>query len=143
MVKRQSVGLLVALALNLLMIQDVFAFESLVVSMNDDNFDEKIKEYDWILVEFFAPWCHHCVALAPEYEKAAKMLSTSKPPQSLAKVDATVNNKLANRFEIQGYPTMILFKDGKKYMNYPDNGSRKADGIGIWVLQHTKKKKST
>jgi thioredoxin-like negative regulator of GroEL len=33
-----------------------------------------------------------------------------EPPQYLAKVDATANNKLAERFAIQGFPTLIYFK---------------------------------
>ena len=54
--------------------------KSKVVSLNDTSFDEEIGKYEYLLVEFFAPWCHHCVALAPEYEKAAKLLSTGTPP---------------------------------------------------------------
>ena len=112
-----------------------------VISLNDTSFDEEIGKYDYLLVEFFAPWCHHCVALAPEYEKAAKLLSTGEPPLYLAKVDATVNKEVSNRFHVQGYPTMILFKDGKKHMDYPMDGSRKGDGIAIWMLKVSAKPK--
>lgn len=57
--------------------------------------------------------CHfsgHCKSLAPEYAKAAQTLAQMEPPQYLAKVDATVNTKLAERFAIQGFPTLFYFK---------------------------------
>jgi len=37
-----------------------------------DNFEEALKTYPNLLVEFYAPWCGHCKKLAPEYSAASK-----------------------------------------------------------------------
>lgn len=52
----------------------------------------------------------HCKKLAPEYASAAATLAKQDPPQYIAKVDATENNALAERFEIKGFPTLIFFR---------------------------------
>lgn len=69
--------------------------------------------------------CGHCKRLAPEYESAATELSLASPPVALAKVDATVETSLANRFGINGYPTLKVFHQGTPY-DY--EGPRTAQG---------------
>ncbi|KAM3860511.1 protein disulfide-isomerase A4 [Diretmus argenteus] len=94
--------------------------------LTNDNFDEIVNNADIILVEFYAPWCGHCKKLAPEYEKAAKELSQRSPPIPLAKVDATVEAEVTKRFEVNGFPTLKIFRKGKAF-EY--NGPREQHGI--------------
>ncbi|KAM9650705.1 protein disulfide-isomerase A4 [Trichechus inunguis] len=96
------------------------------------NFDSVVGEADIILVEFYAPWCGHCKKLAPEYEKAAKELSRRSPPIPLAKVDATAETDLAQRFGVSGYPTLKIFRRGKPF-DY--NGPREKYGIVDYMVE--------
>lgn len=57
--------------------------------------------------------CGHCKQFAPEYEKIAQTLKENDPPIPVAKVDATVANAVASRFEVSGYPTIKILKKGE------------------------------
>lgn len=122
------------------MLASLFAFQSAnavdldngVLVLTDANFDEELAKHELMLVEFYAPWCGHCKKLTPEYEGAAEVLSKNDPPIALAKVDATQEKTLAERFGIQGFPTLMWFKNGVK-SEY--TGGRTKDTIIQWVTK--------
>lgn len=62
------------------------------------------------MVEFYAPWCGHCKALEPEWNQAA---TTLKGKVKFAKVDATVETRLAGQYGIKGFPTIKYFDFGE------------------------------
>jgi protein disulfide-isomerase A1 len=94
-----------------------------VLTLTNSNFEETIAKNELVLVEFFAPWCGHCKRLAPEYEAAASELYGQVP---LAKVDCTVEKELCEKYEVQGFPTIKLFKKNGAVSDY-DKGRTAAD----------------
>ncbi|KAL9252462.1 disulfide isomerase-like 1-4-like protein [Drosera capensis] len=99
-----------------------------VVVLRERNFTDAIENNRYVMVEFYAPWCGHCEALAPEYAAAATELK--EDGVVLAKVDATEENELAYDYDVQGYPTVVFFVDGEK-MSY--DGPRSREGIVTWI----------
>ncbi|KAL3040994.1 hypothetical protein OYC64_011883 [Pagothenia borchgrevinki] len=87
--------------------------ENGVTVLNNNNFDTFMEGKDTVLVEFYAPWCGHCKQFASEYEKIAQALKENDPPIHVAKVDATVANEIATKFEVSGYPTFKIMKNGE------------------------------
>ncbi|KAJ0550949.1 putative protein disulfide-isomerase [Helianthus annuus] len=81
-----------------------------VVVLTEGNFSDVIESNRFVMVEFYAPWCGHCQALAPEYAAAATELKSEGVV--LAKVDAQEESELAESYEVQGFPTVLFFVDG-------------------------------
>lgn len=102
----------------------------MVLTLDAGNFSEVVAKHQFIVVEFYAPWCGHCKQLAPEYEKAAAVLRDHDPPLVLAKVDAydERNKDIKDKYQVHAYPTLkIIENGGKDVRGY--GGPRDADGI--------------
>ncbi|CAK8536248.1 unnamed protein product [Lathyrus sativus] len=103
-----------------------------VVVLKDNNFTDVVNNNRFVLVEFYAPWCGHCQALAPEYAAAATELKGENVV--LAKIDATEESEVAQKFDVQGFPTIYFFIDGvhKTY-----SGQRTKEAIVSWIKKKT------
>lgn len=83
-----------------------------VFKLNESNFDQVVNNTRYMLINFYAPWCEHCVKLEPEYARAATTLRKRTPQVLLAKVDTTVEQTLSNRFHVNKYPTLFFSHRG-------------------------------
>jgi len=83
-----------------------------------------------VLLEFYAPWCGHCKALAPTFEELGKSLAGINSVV-IAKIDATANDVNPN-LGIRGFPTIKLFKANDKQHPVDYEGERtKADFLSF------------
>ncbi|KAI5304035.1 protein disulfide-isomerase precursor, partial [Ascosphaera atra] len=121
------------------------------------NYDEVVINNDKdVLVEFYAPWCGHCKALAPKYEELAALYADKglTDKVTIAKVDATANDVPE---DISGFPTIKLFPAGAKdepvdFANkrtvehlaafVRDNGKHKVDALAAGEAKEEKKEET-
>ena len=97
-----------------------------VTLLDGTNFDkEVVKSKDIWLILFYAPWCGHCQAFSPEYEKAAKAL---RGIFKIGAIDADKEKTIAGRYGIKGFPTVKFFGLHKdKPVDY--NSARTAQAV--------------
>ena len=88
-----------------------------------------------LMVEFFAPWCGHCRNLVPEMDKLAKAL---KGVVHIVAVDADEHKGLAQQYQVQGFPTIMIFGDDRS-KPVPYNGGRTAKEMVSHLLREVQK----
>lgn len=83
-----------------------------VVELTDATFEEHIQKHPIVLVEFWAPWCKPCTAMAPVLEQLA---AEAEGRATIATCNADVNFVSAVRHQLQGIPSLVLFKEGREF----------------------------
>jgi thioredoxin 1 len=78
-----------------------------VVSLTRDSFEETVTNNDFVIVDFWAPWCGPCRSFAPTYEK----VSADFPDIVFAKVNTEEEQEIAMHFRIRSIPTLMIFRE--------------------------------
>ncbi len=110
-------------------------FLSFVFDANEQDFPEKVLEASSkrpVLVDFWADWCPPCRALTPVLEKVTRGYHGEV---LLAKVEVDENMRLAGRYKLRGFPTVIMFVRGEEAGRF--SGARSEQQIRAFVSSHT------
>lgn len=104
--------------------------------LDKDAFATKLAANTWSFVDFFAPWCIHCVKLAPTWEAFAKTVHDKEIHVKVYRVDCTKNEFLCRQQQINGYPTLRVYK-GQTAMHPDFLGKRTVSTLQAWMERMT------
>jgi thioredoxin 1 len=77
------------------------------VELNKDNFDEVVGSSNFVIVDFWAPWCGPCQSFGPVYEETSNKYSEIV----FAKVNTEEEQELAGHFQVRSIPTLMIMRD--------------------------------
>ena len=82
-----------------------------MIEVTEKNFDEVVEKSEMpVLVDFWAPWCGPCKALAPTLNKVVKEFEGRV---KVVKINIDESPELASKFSVMSIPTLILYIDGQ------------------------------
>jgi len=107
--------------------QDIFNAHP--VELQQSSFQRHVRYNDIpLLVDFWAPWCGPCRAMAPAFEQAAVQLG---PNVRLAKLNTDDEQAIGAEYGIRSIPTMVLFRNGHEIAR--QSGAMMAGDIVRWT----------
>jgi thioredoxin len=77
--------------------------------LTEDTFHAAAERPGILVLDFWAGWCGPCRAMAPQFEKAARL----RPAYRFAKVDVDAEPVLAARYQVRSIPTLMVLRDGQ------------------------------
>ena len=82
------------------------------ISLTQENFQKLVTTtQDPWFIKFYAPWCHHCQALAPNWQQMARELQGKL---NVGEVNCDVESRLCKDVRVKGYPTIHFFRGGER-----------------------------
>tara|TARA_B100001027_G_scaffold216857_1_gene194686 strand:+ start:1771 stop:2181 length:411 start_codon:yes stop_codon:yes gene_type:complete len=100
-----------------------------VRSISDAEYENSVKDSEWVLVDFWAPWCGPCKALAPVLEQVA-----NEREILIAKVDTDSNPANAGKLGVRGIPALFLYHNGS--LVGKQSGAMPKPALLNWIDQH-------
>ena len=90
----------------------------LIFDVTEQDFRDKVliaSDERPVMVDFWAEWCPPCIVLAPVLEK---IVDEYAGEVCLAKVEVDDNMKLAGKYKLRGFPTVILFRNSEELARF-------------------------
>lgn len=84
--------------------------DSTIIELNEKNIESVLNKEKLILIDFWAEWCGPCVMMGTIIEKFASESNNIR----VAKVNADLNKKIIDKYQIKGLPQFILIKNGEE-----------------------------
>jgi len=101
------------------------------IELQEHNFDRHVTRASLpLVVDFWAPWCGPCRAMAPHFEQVAQRL---EPHVRFAKLNSDEAPQVSGRFAIRSIPTLIAFRGGQELVR--QSGAMDATNLQRWVQQ--------
>ena len=99
----------------------------MLTELNKNNFNNETRS-GVKLIEFYTSWCGYCKKQQPELEKMDKIW--------IGQVDADKEPEIAARFNINAFPTFIIFKNGQDIERF--SGMHKKENLMEKIMHHIK-----
>ena len=100
-----------------------------IVDASDADFDLVTSSDEWVLVDFWAPWCVPCRMIDPVLEQIAGVRDIT-----IAKVNTDVNSNAPVRYGVRGIPNLILFHNGEVVDRL--SGAMPKPSMDDWLNRH-------
>jgi thioredoxin-like negative regulator of GroEL len=101
--------------------------------LTDDNYDDYVGGKKYVIVKFYTKWCNFCRMLSPEYDKLVDKFNSSRKDIIIGRLEAGSNDIISNKYGINQFPIVAMFKPGSKKIFSVFQGIRQSDHMADWI----------